>query len=261
MSITDQEFAQFQRFIFERAGISLAPGKKALVSGRLAKRLQHCGTADYGSYFKLLKSGSMPGEEQIAIDLLTTNETYFFREAKHFDHLRANLPRSQQVRVWSAASSSGEEAYSIAMVLAATLGDQPWEVVGTDISTRVLQRARTAHYPMSRAQHIPPDYLRRYCLKGRGRQEGTLLIDRSLRERVSFLHANLNASLPQMGSFDAVFLRNVLIYFNDATKREVVGRVLGALKPGGFFYVGHSESLSGMIEGLRAVGPAIYAKA
>jgi len=262
MTISDKEFAQFQRFIYEAAGITLAAGKKALVSGRLAKRLHHCEVASYGAYFKLLMSGKAPGEAQMAIDLLTTNETYFFREAKHFDHLRgyAEATHVSPFRVWSAASSSGEEAYSIAMVLADALGERLWEVIGTDISARVLQRARTGHYSMARANHIPTDYLRRYCLKGRGSQEGTLLVDRVLRQRVRFQQANLNAQLPQLGMFDAIFLRNVLIYFNAATKRQVVARVLKLLKPGGYFYVGHSESLNGVCETVRAIGPAIYVK-
>ncbi len=262
MTLSDREFEQFRRFIYDAAGISLAPGKKALVSGRLAKRLQHCGVASYDAYFKLLAGGSAPDETQTAIDLLTTNETYFFREAKHFDHLRdyAEQARSTPFRVWSAASSTGEEAYSIAMVLGDCLDGQAWEVVGTDISTRVLQRARSGHYSMARANHIPPAYLRRFCLKGHGPQEGTLLIDRLLRQRVRFVQANLNAPLPQLGLFDAVFLRNVLIYFNAQTKREVVARVLSLLKPGGHFYVGHSESLNGICETVRAVGPAIYVR-
>lgn len=262
MSITDHEFAQFQRFIYEKAGISLAAGKKALVSGRLAKRLQHWQVPSYGAYFKLLASGEAQAEIQIAIDLLTTNETYFFREAKHYDHLRSHLSRAGggPFRVWSAASSTGEEAYSIAMVLSDCLEGRAWEVVGTDISTRVLQRARSGHYSTARAQHIPPDYLRRYCLKGRGSQEGTLLINRAVRQHVQFVQANLNAPLPQLGMFDAIFLRNVLIYFNVETKRQVVGRVLELLKPGGHFYVGHSESLNGLCDGVRAVGVAVYVR-
>lgn len=262
MSITEQEFSQFQRFIFEAAGISLSPAKKALVSGRLAKRLQHYRVPSYGAYFKLLQSGTAPEEVQTAIDLLTTNETYFFREGKHFDHLHEIAAQSEAVpfRVWSAASSTGEEAYSIAMVLSDCRRGRGWEVVGTDISTRVLQRARSGHYSMARADLIPADYLRRFCLKGQGRQAGTLLIDKTLRQRVRFLQANLNAPLPQLGMFDAVFLRNVLIYFNPDTKRQVIERVLALLKPGGHLYLGHSESLTGICVQLRPVGSAVYEK-
>ena len=168
VAITDQEFTRFQRFIYDAAGITLSPAKKALVSGRLAKRLSSCRVNSYSEYFKLLASGNAPDEVQTAVDLLTTNETYFFRESKHFDFLRelavASSRRSQPFRVWSAASSTGEEAYSIAMVLADCLGESAWEVIGSDISMRVLERARTAHYSLERTKHIPSHYLRRFCL-------------------------------------------------------------------------------------------------
>lgn len=264
IQITEQEFRQFQRFIYDAAGISLSPAKKALVSGRLARRLQHCQVGSYGEYFRLLEGGQAPDEVQMAVDLLTTNETYFFRESKHFDLLREyacaarNLTRP--VRVWSAASSTGEEAYSIAMVLEDCLDGAPWEVFGSDISTRVLQRARAGHYNLDRTSHIPPAYLKRFCLKGIGEQQGTLLIERSLRNRVQFAQVNLNAPLPQLGLFDVIFLRNVMIYFNGDTKREVVARVLSLLKPGGYFFIGHSESLNDITDAVRVVMPSIYRK-
>jgi chemotaxis protein methyltransferase CheR len=156
--ISDAEFAQFQRFIFEAAGISMADAKKALVTGRLGKRLAYYQLETFGEYFRLLTSGQQPAEVQIAVDLLTTNETYFFRESKHFDFLRAQAIKarnaSQPYRVWSAASSSGEEAYSIAMVLADCMQTTPWDIVGTDISTRVLEGARRALYSLERGRHI-----------------------------------------------------------------------------------------------------------
>ena len=261
-TISDREFVQFQRFIFEAAGITLSSAKKALVSGRLAKRLHQLQLRSYGDYLRLLVSGEDPAETQTAVDLLTTNETYFFREEKHFALLRSlasQAPkRAQPFRVWSAASSTGEEAYSIAMVLADRLEGHPWEVVGSDISSRVLERARLGHYPMERAKHIPPDYLKRFCLKGIGAQNGTLLVDRELRRRVQFLPVNLNAALPQLGMFDAIFLRNVMIYFNDDTKRQVVGRILSLLKPGGHFLIGHSETLNGVSDAVQALAPSIY---
>ncbi len=260
--ITDAELAQFQRFIYDAAGITMSSSKKQLVMGRLGKRLALHKLETFGQYFNLLASGAHPDEVQMAVDLLTTNETYFFRESKHFDFLRAQAVaarnRMQPFRVWSAASSSGEEAYSIAMVLADCLGTTPWEVLGTDISTHVLEGAVRALYTMERARHIPPDYLRRYCLKGTGEQEGRLLIDRSLRSKVLFRHVNLNTPLPHLGQFDLVFLRNVMIYFSDETKREVVGRVISTIKPGGHFLVGHSESLNSISTAVESVAPSIY---
>ncbi len=263
-NITDTEFAHFQRFIFDAAGISMADAKKALVMGRLSKRLMKYDLDTFGRYFQLLASGSYPEEVQVAVDLLTTNETYFFRENKHFDFLRAQAQaaraRSQPYRVWSAASSSGEEAYSMAMVLADVMPNSPWEIVGTDISTRVLEGARRGLYSMERGRHIPVAYLQRFCRKGIQEYAGQLLIDRSLRSRVSFVHANLNEPLPDLGRFDMVFLRNVMIYFNLETKREVVARVLNALKPGGYFCVGHSESLNDITQALETIAPSIYRK-
>ena len=264
IAITDQEFTQFQRFIHQVAGISLSPAKKALVCGRLGKRLQKRGLRSYGEYFRLITSGQAQAELQTAVDLLTTNETFFFREAKHFDLLRAQALAArggtQPFRVWSAASSTGEEAYSIAMVLADCLEDRAWEVFGSDISARVLERARAGHYVLERTTHIPQPYLKRFCLKGVGSQEGSLLIDRSLRERVRFDRINLNATLPRIGAFDVIFLRNVMIYFDADTKRQVVARLLSVLKPEGYFLVGHSESLNGISDAVESLAPAIYRK-
>ena len=263
-TITDTEFGHFQRFIFDAAGITLSSAKKALVSGRLSKRLQARRLATFTDYFKLLMSGNDAEEVQTAVDLLTTNETYFFREAKHFELLhdlaKSTALAGQPFRIWSAASSTGEEAYSMAMVLADALPGQPWEVVGSDISTRVLQRARNGHYPLERTRHIPPAYLKRFCLKGIDSQAGTLLVDRTLRQRVSFTQVNLNEALPNMGLFDMIFLRNVMIYFNGDTKRQVVARVLGTLKRGGHFCIGHSETLNDISDTLVQVAPSIYRK-
>jgi chemotaxis protein methyltransferase CheR len=263
--ITDREFMQFQRFIYDAAGITMANGKQALVSGRLAKRLAHYQLDSYGEYLRLLESRAQPAELQVAVDLLTTNETYFFREPKHFALLRdlaqESASKNRALRVWSAASSSGEEPYSIAMVLAETMGDDaPWEVLGTDISTRVLESARRGHYPMERAAQMPQNYLKRYCLKGQGSEAGTLLIERSLRQRVQFQHLNLNAPLPKVGTFDVIFLRNVMIYFNLETKRQVVARLLSQLRPGGYFLIGHSETLNDINDKVTAVAPSIYRK-
>lgn len=262
--ITDTELAQFQRFIFDEAGISLSDAKKALVMGRLGKRLAHHHLESFGAYFKLLTSGQHLDEVQTAVDLLTTNETYFFREIKHFEFLSAQARVARQrgvpFRVWSAASSSGEEAYSIAMVLAENMGSTPWEVVGTDISTRMVRDAQRALYPLERARHVPQDYLHKYCRKGTQEYQGKLLIDRAVRGRVRFVHANLNAPLPEIGKFDVIFLRNVMIYFNNATKQQVVNRVASLLKPEGYFLVGHSESLNDVTQAVQSVAPAIYRK-
>lgn len=262
--LSDREFAQFQAWIYSSVGIKLSSGKKALVAGRLSKRLRHHQLVSYGKYFEFIMSSAQQGELQIAIDLLTTNETYFFREPKHFEfleqHIIKSLPIRKIFRVWSAASSSGEEPYSLAMCLAEHLGSSPWEVIGSDISSKVLAQAQAGHYPMERARNLPNSLLAKYCLKGIGSQEGTLLIDRLLRERVHFLYVNLNEALPELGEFDVIFLRNVMIYFDHETKCKVVARLLPRLKPGGYFIVSHSESLNGVCDQLKLIAPSIYRK-
>lgn len=260
--LKDHEFTLFQKLIYETAGIHMTSAKKALISGRLSKRVKHFGLTSYSEYFDLLKT-SANGELQTAVDLLTTNETFFFREPKHFDFLREQvLPgwRTGPRRIWSAASSSGEEAYTLAMVTAEHAPTESWEIVGTDISTRVLERARAGQYPIERANNIPKNYLTKYCLKGTGSQEGTFIICRELRARAGFVHANLQTDLTRLGSFDVIFLRNVLIYFDLETKQRVVARLIRQLKPGGHLMVGHSESLNGVTDAVRVVVPSVYRK-
>lgn len=262
--LNDQEFSQFQKLIYQLAGINLSSAKKALVSGRLAKRLAHYHLDSYGDYFKLLTASRNPDELQVAVDLLTTNETYFFREPKHFDFLRNTIlpghKSGRNFRVWSAACSSGEEPYSIAMVLTDHFGDGSWEVVASDICTRVLGKARNGHYPMDRTEGISREHLSRYCLKGVRAQENTLLVDKKLRDRVNFMQVNLNQSLPALGEFDVIFLRNVMIYFDQETKRQIVQRMLRLLRPGGYFLIGHSESLNGVVDTLQPLAPSTYRK-
>jgi chemotaxis protein methyltransferase CheR len=264
IDLREKEFAQFRDLIYRIAGISMSPAKKPLVTSRLAKRLHHHGLASYGEYFQMITAADGKTELQMAIDLLTTNETHFFREPKHFDFLRQRILPSRKpgkpLRIWSAACSSGEEPYSIAMLLDDVLGNAPWEVVASDLSTRVLEKARSGLYPMTRIMEIPSRYLSSYCLKGTGSQEGTLLIEHKLRERVQFIHCNLIEALPKLGEFDVIFLRNVMIYFDQETKRRVVKRLLSMLRPGGHFLVGHSETLNGVNEELRLVQPAVYWK-
>lgn len=261
-AISDGEFAHFQQLILRRAGISLTTSKKALVAGRLAKRLKHHGLTSYADYYRLLSQ--LSDEVQVAVDLLTTNETYFFREPKHFDWLRDRVlpahPPGKPLRIWSAACSSGEEPYSLAMLLGEQWGDRNWEILGSDISTRVLEKACNGLYPLQGARGITPAMLRSHCLKGVGSQEGWFLIDPALRQRVHFAQINLNAALPEVGEFDVIFLRNVMIYFQAETKRQVVARLLAKLRKGGTFIIGHSESLSGIAEGLELQAPSIYRK-
>lgn len=265
-AISDSEFGRFQALMQRVAGIHLPPSKKPLVCGRLSKRLRARGIGSYGDYYRLIVGGGEPAELQAAIDLLTTNETYFFREPQHFEFLvREVLPGVRPgaaFRVWSAASSTGEEAYSIAMVLMDKLGEAtPWEVFGSDISSKVLEAARRATYPTARNEAgIPPDYRRRFCLRGTGAMAGKLRVDAAVRERVRFAQINLNGDLKDAGDFDVIFLRNVMIYFDMETKRRVVAALHRRLRPGGWLLIGHSESLNGVSEQFRPVRPTIYRK-
>ncbi|EHR69726.1 methylase of chemotaxis methyl-accepting protein [Burkholderiales bacterium JOSHI_001] len=266
MSLSTQSFSTVVDLFHRASGIRLAPVKKPLVEGRLQKLAAERGMPDLNQYVQWLTTSGDTAERQRVIDKLTTNETYFFREPQHFDLLArlaaGRAPGAGTLRVWSAASSSGEEAYSIAMVLADKLGvktvAKPWEIVGTDLSTAMVATARAALYPMDRARNTPKDYLKRFCMRGQGAYDGKLLIAKDLRDHVSFREANLMQALPDIGSFDIIFLRNVLIYFDPPSKADIVKRVIGKLKPDGLLLTGHAESLPGAELGLRSVQPAVY---
>jgi chemotaxis protein methyltransferase CheR len=251
-------------FFHQVSGIRLTPAKRPLVMGRLQKLASARGAPNLDDYIEHLMTGSDPDEMVRVVDSLTTNETYFFREPQHFDVLadlvRQRTARREPFRVWSAASSSGEEAYSIAMLLADHLGLQGWEVIGTDLSTAVVARAQRALYPLERAQHMPPAYLKRWCRKGLGNYAGQLLVCQELRERVHFQCANLTQPLPELGLFDVIFLRNVLIYFDNPGKSDIVLRVLKQLRPGGLLFSGHAESLTQLGLPLRTITSAVYAR-
>jgi len=265
VAITDQDFERFRELALRHAGISMAASKKTLVETRLRKRLVARRLDSYREYLSVLGQPNESLELQTAIDLLTTNETSFFREPKHFQHLRDYAlqcrQRSARFRVWSAACSTGEEPFTAALVLAETLGWSEWEVVASDLSTKVLARARTAHYSLDRAQGISEDMLRKYCLKGVGKQTGTFLFDMPIRSRVQFHHGNLLELAPKtLGHFDAIFLRNVMIYFDLPTKQKVIANLLPSLRPGGMLYIGHSETLNGVCSDVEMLSPAIYRK-
>jgi chemotaxis protein methyltransferase CheR len=263
-SITSAEFECFSRLIYEHAGIFLAPEKKIMVASRLTKRLNHFCLSTYAEYFDLVTGNEHPDEFQVMINILTTNETYFFREPKHFAFFRDEILkpwRGDQFRVWSAASSSGEEAYSLAMVMAENLPALNWEIFGSDLSTEVLETAQNGVYLMDRLDQMEPSLLEKYCLRGVRSQSGFFRVSKKLRDKVRFAQVNLKAPLPTtLGKFDVIFLRNVLIYFDQDIKKQVVERLMTALKPGGYFFVSHSESLHRVTNTLQMIRPSIYRK-
>jgi len=262
--INDAEFKRLSSLLYDIAGISLSDAKKMLLTGRLSKRLIALGLTTYTQYFKYVTDEANSDELQFMVDLLTTNETYFFREPQHFDFLKEILPsiicEGQTFRVWSAAASIGAEAYTIAMVLADKLGEEgAWEILGTDISNSVLAQAQRGHYRIAEADKIPIPYLKKYCLKGKGEQEGTFLIDKKLRRHVNFEQMNLNVDgIKRVGDFDVIFLRNVLIYFDVPTKQRVIANLIPCLKKRGYLIIGHSESLNGITDALTLERPTIY---
>lgn len=261
--LKDSEFEKFRKLIYELAGINLSNEKKALVSGRLQKRLRHYQISSYGKYYDIVTGGD-DLEKQILVNLLTTNETYFYREPDHFEfvknHILQNWPEKRSFRVWSAASSTGEEAYTLAFYLAKFLRGENWEIVGTDINEEVVAKSGRGQYPMQRAENIPKEVLRNYCLKGVRSQEGTFLIRKFLRDKVNFYKMNLLEPNRDLGKFNLVFLRNVMIYFNRETRIKVVENILPYMYDDAYLIVGHAESLYGISGQIKAFRPTIYQK-
>ena len=235
-----------------------------MVASRLARRLTFYGLRSYGDYFRLTANPDYPLEFQMMVNILSTNETYFFREPQHFDFFRENILKlwhGAHFRVWSAACSSGEEAYSLAMVMAETLGMRSWEIFASDLSTRVLETAQTGVYTMDRLECMDSRLLKKYCSKGVRSQAGSFRIDARLRNRVNFDQVNLMDPLPpNLGGFEVIFLRNVLIYFDQDTKKRVVEQLITALRPGGYFFISHAENLHHVTEQLQMIIPSIYRK-
>jgi chemotaxis protein methyltransferase CheR len=264
-ALRDDTFRRITGLMHDTIGLSFAESKKPLVTSRLATRIQRLGLSGFDEYCDLI-SGNDGGEFQMAVDLLTTNETYFFREPAHFQLLEKELMRTKprHLAVWSAASSFGDEAYTTAMLLAdlhhaGHIGPD-WSVLGTDISDRVLRSAVQGIYPVERLRHVAPERLRRHCLRGADESEGLLQIAPKLREHVRFGQLNLCLPIEDLGPFDIVMLRNVLIYFDGPTKADVVDRVLTQLRPGGLFFIGTAEGRVSCKTPLQAVGPGIFRK-
>lgn len=264
LSITEVEYNKIRHFLYSTVGIQLGANKQSLVTSRLQKRLRHYQLDNFTDYLTLLEEGEDSNELQIFINLLTTNETFFFREIKHFDFLRQtifpNYKGHHPFRIWSAASSSGEEPYSIAMELAEYFQTRAWELLGSDVSTKMLSKAAKGHYSVERTDGIPTYYLKKYCLKGKGPYQGTLLIDTNLRERVEFRQINLIEPLPDIGRFDVVFLRNILIYFDADKKKVILDKIFNVINPGGYLFIGHTESIKLLNEKFEYIAPAIYRK-
>lgn len=259
--LSQKSFEAVTSMFHKVSGIQLTDAKRALVAGRLQKLAQARGLSSVDQYVEQLMRDNDTEEMVRLVDKLTTNETYFFREPQHFQLLaREILPSlaGRRPRLWCAAASSGEEPYSLAMVLSDQLGLDNWELLASDLSSRTLQRAASGLYPMQRLEQFPDAYLKRFCLKGHGEYAGQLLIRRELRERVQLRQHNLMDSARDLGKFDVIFLRNVMIYFNLEVKRRVMAQLLPQLNPGGWLILGHAESLFGVDTPLIPISPSVF---
>lgn len=266
-ALSDRDLQRLVRLIYDRAGITLHEGKRALVSARLQKRVRSGGFRSFADYVKFVE-GDSAGDEVVALlDAITTNHTSFFREEQHFQYLgQAVIPAWRAeghpgLRIWSAACSSGEEPYTLGMTLVDTLTEVELaqsRILASDLSTRVLRTARAGVYKMERAEGLGPDVLRRHFEKGLGEQAGLCRIGRRVKALVEFDRLNLVEVADLGRRFNVIFCRNVMIYFDRAMQQRVVSMLERHLTPDGWLFLSHSESLSGIEHGLQRVGPAIY---
>lgn len=268
--VSDREFTLFRSLIYEVAGIHLNESKRALLGARLARRLRQLGLDTLSAYYEHVAREGEP-ELTLLLDAITTNETHFFREPRQFDIIASSVipallaahGRPKSIRVWSAGCSTGEEPYSIAMLLHDRLAVCGWdiEIFATDLSTRALAQAEAGEWRIQSASEIPPAYLRRYMLRGVESNTGRMAAGDEIRSLITFRRLNLHdRDWPLEGSFDLIFCRNVLIYFDAESKRRVLSRLVDRLAPDGLLLLGHSESLCGWNPGLRSIGPTMYGR-
>lgn len=266
-SITDLQFDQFQKLIYEHFGIYLGLAKKEMLQAKLQKLMRRSKIDSYDQYYQQLINGFNQEIWSSFIDEITIHKTGFFREPGHFDflsgkmdHILRNNPAikaAKEIRVWSAGCSTGEEAYTIVMVLMRFLPPEiKIKVLATDISKKVLTKAQAGTYPLSITNEIEPSYLEHYFTKSGEHYQ----VEPFLQELVTFRLLNLIAPFHFQKSFDLIFCRNVMIYFNQEIQRRLIERLYQVLTPGGFLMIGHSESLSYRIERFQYVQPSIYLK-
>jgi chemotaxis protein methyltransferase CheR len=263
------EFARFQSFVREHTGIHLRENKRHLLVSRLAQHLRSLNLENFSDYYEYLVSDTSGEELRTFINRVTTNKTSFFRESHHFDFLREHLTSRAQrtgpgpLRIWSAACSTGEEPYSLAFTICDQWGADGFRkvrILATDISTRALAAAQNAVYPAERFSALPPAWLHQFLRRGEGRRKGWYRIKSELRSQIEFARLNLIEAFSHHSSFPVIFCRNVMIYFDKATQETLVNRLASSLEPGGYLFIGHAESLSGVRHGLNYVCPAIYQK-
>lgn len=267
--LSSREFDQIRRLAYDQFGLELREGKEQLVSARLAKLMRGLKLTSFQQYYDYLLADRTGDALTAMIDALTTNHTSFFREPAHFDFLRSTvlpqLQRRNQMAVWSAACSTGEEPYSIAFCLLQYFAQQPptpsIRILATDISTRVLAGARRAAYPEERFAGLPVQELRPFLMRGTDDWKGWFRVKKQVRDLVEFRRFNLMDTFSQIGLFPVIFCRNVMIYFDRTTQESLVNRLADCLEPGGYLLIGHAESLNRINHRLQYVQPAVYRKA
>ncbi|HET7565213.1 MAG TPA: protein-glutamate O-methyltransferase [Gemmatimonadaceae bacterium] len=260
-------FRRIGEMVSPVCGIELPPGKEELVRSRLTGRLRALGLASFDAYLAYIARDATGRELAAMVDAITTNKTSFFRESLHFDYLRQHaLPalraRGGPVRMWSAGCSSGEEPYSLAMLVRDTMPDGEWcdvRILATDISRRMLERARAAVYDEEAVRELPAEVVMRHFIVQSG-EPRTYRVTDAVRALVRIAHLNLMSPWPMRGPFDVIFCRNVMIYFDRATQQRLIDRLWQLLAPGGELFVGHAESLTGLAHRFTYVRPAVYVK-
>lgn len=272
-TLTKGQFEKFAILIYNVCGIRLSGAKKTMLTSRLVSRLRALGMVDFNEYYAHVTGVGGEAEVICMIDAVSTNKTDFFREDSHFSFLIDYIvplflknPKGQSApfRIWSAGCSSGEEPYTMAMVLAEYVKSHPrfdFSILGSDISTRILEAARAGIYKDTKVAHIPKELLHRYLLRGRGKNKGQHRLVPELQQKVVFQRINFtDAAFPLDSLFDVIFCRNVIIYFDRKTQRQLFRKLYAQLKTGGHIFLGHSEVMPEMDVGFEKVNPTVYLK-
>ena len=270
--LTDALFQKFRTLIYEKTGISLSNEKRELLHARLGKRLRACGIATFKEYYKLVNNNQQCEEFTHFINSVSTNFTSFFREQAHFSllqdiivpqFLERNHSNHNPFTVWSAACSSGEEPYTLAMVLEESFRNckgKTFRITATDISTKVLEKAKRGIYPIEGIQKVPDVLLRKYFQRGVGKSAGYVRVKKEIRQRINFMYFNLMDRFPWQNEIDVIFCRNVMIYFDRQTQQQLVEKFYNCMVPGGYLIIGHSESISSFKHKFHQNGATVFRK-
>jgi len=264
--LNERQFQRVAEIIYELCGIHLKSGKEALVRARLMKRLRVLKMSGFEEYLKFIESDAGKHELGCMVDVMTTNKTGFFREIEHFNYLGDMiLPElnARKLRFWTAACSSGEEPFSLSILLREKIPDIDYKdvkILATDISTRMLHKARSAVFTRDSLKDVPPAAIQKYFLKVSNETNGLWQVKDSVRSIVRLAWLNLMGPWPMKGPFNVIFCRNVMIYFDRVTQQRLVNRLWELIEPGGFLFVGHSEGLSAISHKFHYVKPAVYRK-